>query len=117
MIKSWLLFSVLIFSTTVFCAERTKFEWEATSIKNGRVYKGEGKKYLVQVGYLEAQLELDALARGGKIDDKEDFKVRIHWKEKDFERTLTSHSQYPVELPRGPDKTKELPRGPIPQWR
>lgn len=119
--KKLIVLFLVTFSVSVFCADqdtnRHEFSWKAVSKKTGMMYTGHGETNMVGKVFGNAQRELDWMARNGSVEKEEEFVVSTRWKDKDFEIILTAHATYAIELSRGPDKMRELPRGPIKQLR
>lgn len=89
-----------------------EFDWEAVS-DSGAKYSGHAVDYSVGAAFADAKRELDRMAKKGIVDDGTEFSITIEWKGKKFKRSHTAVAKYPKELPRGPDKAAEAPRGPI----
>lgn len=95
-----------------------KFEWDAVS-KEGKRFHGNFVSYCVGAAFAKAGRELDELAGKGFIKDGTEFEIEIEWKDKKFKRVRAVQIKAEEELPRGPNKEAEAPRGPIriPQTR
>ena len=89
-----------------------EFDWEAES-KAGQKLRGHGIEYCKGAAFAFAGRELDRLAKKKIIENGTEFSVTIVWKDQTIKRTIVATAEYPVELPRGPDKEREMPRGPI----
>lgn len=78
------------------------YDW--TAVSRFKTLSGSGESTRLSKVLIAIQRELDSQAKAGKIADKTEFAVDINWKGKLFKRRFTAHKQYPVELPRGPNK-------------
>lgn len=89
-----------------------EFEWVATS-KDGTIrYSGHSVTNFADEAFTYAQKELNRLVQKGVIAEGAVFTVEIGWKGAKFRQQRTAIAELKGELPRGPDKQKELPRGP-----
>lgn len=92
-------------------SENHEFEWVATS-KGGAKYYGHSVDKFLDGAFIYAQRELNRLVRQDVVAAGTVFVIEIDWKGAKFKRQLTAIAAQEGEIPRGPDKAKELPRGP-----
>ncbi len=115
--KQLLAVMALLTSFSAFSADKpynmNPYEWKSDIAD----VKGSGEETSLDHVWERVQKHVDALARGGGLKDGQEMTVTVTWRGKDFRRRVVAHVSYPVELPRGADRRRELPRGPLPQYR
>lgn len=92
-------------------SENNEFEWVATA-KDGTKFSGRSFDKFIDGAFVYARRELNRLVKKDVVDAGTVFVIEIEWKGKKFKRELTAIAELEGEIPRGPNKKTELPRGP-----
>jgi hypothetical protein len=91
--------------------ENHEFEWVATA-KDGTKFSGHSFDKFIDGAFVYARRELNRLVKKDVVDAGTVFVIEIEWKGKKFKRELSAVAELEGEIPRGPNKKTELPRGP-----